>query len=195
MSKSATNNNSQPPAGSLRIYSWAHWAISSALLMAILLFVAYLQLEEILFLKGELLQLSLPAFTGIYLTLANWNFIKKWALILLPIWLAVALAIGLLGILGATLFLSEVEPGEYWWIDFLVQILPALLSGHWLYNGYSQMSRRGSWTVYLLLLFWCVLGSLLFFSDTINFFILQAIYLSGLGSILQLIHRLGWDKT
>ncbi|WBM75016.1 hypothetical protein [Saprospira grandis] len=192
MSKNATNNNPQPLAA-VRLYSWTHWAISSSLLLAILLLVAYLQLEEILFLKGELL-LSLPAFTGVYLSLANWNFIKKWALILLPIWLAVALAIGLLGILGAKIFLSEVEPGDYWWIDFLVQILPALLSGHWLYNGYSQMSTKGSWFIYLLLLFWCVLGSLLFFSDSINFFILQAVYLGGLGSILQLLHRFGKDK-
>ena len=194
MSKNATNNNSQPSVGGVRIYSWIHWAISSSLLLAILLVVAYLQLEEILFLKGELLQLSLPAFTGVYLSLANWNYMKKWAIILLPIWLAVALAIGLLGILGANLFLSEVEPGDYWWIDFLVQILPALLSGHWLYNGYSQMSTKGSWFVYLLLLFWCVLGSLLFFNDSINFFILQAVYLGGLGSILQLLHRFGKDK-
>lgn len=180
----ATNPN-LPPAPAT--FGWKQLLIRAIILFIVTGFISYLGVAEIINMNHLNSQLLEPAVTGLVIAILNWRYLYKIAIIVMPLWLPAALAISLAAIY-LTAFIPY-EEGSNIFIDWGLKILPFFIAGHWIYNGYSRLARRNSLLVYLAVVIWFTLiGVIIFESDSSHFFWLEAIDLSITGVLLSTLH-------
>ena len=105
----------------------------------------------------------------------------------MPIWFAAALAIFFAGTILVELLDVQIEESTYPWLAMIIKYLPPAIAGHWLYSGYSRMSRSKSILAYFLIVTSSVLIAIFLYADY-DIYVLQAFYLILACFSLNILH-------
>jgi hypothetical protein len=170
------------------VFGWKHLLIRATIVAVISSFLSYLQAIEVINVAGNTeAQLLVPAITGLLLVIVHFKLLRPLAIIFIPLWFAAAVAIEVGGAFLAAMVNNGFQEYMNPVLDIIVQYLPAAISGHWLYSGYSRFSRSTSILVYWLVVGLSVFIAFLFYTDfEIN--LIEAIYLSLAAYLLSYMH-------
>lgn len=169
-------------------YGWKQLLIRVLVLLAVVGTLSYLQEAEIMSTKSLDANLLIPAISGLLMSIMNWRYLVKISIILLPIWFAASIAIAFSGVLLLKIIEMPYEQGDYWWLDILVEYLPAAVAGHWLFSGYARMAKGKSFWGYIITVGASVIIVFLLFRTHTPLYILQPLYFSLLCMGLCLTH-------
>jgi hypothetical protein len=172
----------------LRPFGWKHLLLRTAIIAACSVFIGYLQLVDVLVLSSPESKLIVPTLIGFIFALLNWSYLVKIALILLPIWFATATAIAHSGLLFTEVIEMPYDQDKYWWIDWMIQFLPPLISGHWLYSGYSRMGKGISYWGWLSSVLFSFLAIFFLIKIKVSYLFLQGFYHTLICAVLCLVH-------
>lgn len=170
------------------VFGWKHLLIRASIVAFIASLLSYFQAIELINVSAGIeAQLLVPAAAGLALTIVNFKLLQRLAILLLPIWFAAAVAIEVGGVYLAVMVNNGFEQYMNPVLDIVVQYLPAAISGHWLYNGYSRFARSTSIIAYWLMVSLSIFVAFLLYTDY-NIYLLEAIYLSISAFLLSYMH-------
>ena len=171
-----------------KAFGWTHLFIRVAIILVIVSFFSYLQAVGTMSVKELDSLLIVPAISGLLMSVLNWRYLVKISVILLPVWFAASIAIAFSGVIIINLVEMPYEQGDYWWLDLVFEFLPAFLAGHWLYSGYSRMSKGISFWGWFIIVGTNLLLVFLIYRADINPTFLQPAYFTIICAGLCLMH-------
>jgi hypothetical protein len=168
-------------------YGWKNLIIVSSVIFVLTGTFSYLQFSKIMSLDPEYLIL-IPTVTAFVTAILNWRYLVKISILIWPIWFTTAMALAFAGMFIMSQLEMPYNKGTYWWIDLLIEYLPAYFSGHWLFSGYSRMAHGKSFAGYLI----CVVSILAMVFLLLNVnkieYILQPVFYTTVTVGLCLVH-------
>ena len=173
---------------SLWPFGWKHLLLRTAIIALFSAFIGYLQLVNVLVLDSPESKLIVPTLIGFVFALVNLPYLVKISLVLLPVWLATATAIAHSGLLFTEVIEMPYDQAKYWWIDWIIQFLPPVISGHWLYSGYSRMGKGISYWGWLASVIFSVMAIFLLVKLKVSYLLLQGLYHTLICAALCLVH-------
>lgn len=170
------------------VFGWRHLLIRASIVAIIASLLSYLQAIELINVSSGIeAKLLVPATAGLALAIVNFKLLQRLAILLLPLWFAAAVAIEVGGVFLVAMVNNGFEQYMNPVLDIIVQYLPAAISGHWLYSGYSRFARSTSILVYWLTVSLSIFIAFLLYTDY-NLYLLEAIYLSLSAFLLSYMH-------
>jgi hypothetical protein len=168
-------------------YGWKNLITNTAIILFLTTVFSYLQYSKIMSLDPEY-KILIPSFTAFVTAILNWRYLVKISLFIWPIWFTTAMALAFTGMFIMSQLEMPYNQKTFWWIDAMVEYLPAYFSGHWLFSGYSRMAHGKSSAGYLI----CVFSILFMVFLLLNFknidLILQPIFYAVITAGLCLVH-------
>ncbi len=188
METSENNFKSLTKTGKNLEFGWKHLLVRFFAILVISATFSYLQLFGIMSLKSLESKLLIPAISGLIIAIINWKYLTRIALFLMPIWLATSSALAFFGVILINILEMPYDQSTYWWLDLIIEYLPPIISGHWLYSGYSRMARGVSILSWFTVVLSTLLTVFLLYNADVSFVILQAFYYPILSVALSLLH-------
>lgn len=175
-------------------FGWKHLLLRTCIMALFSILIAFLQAYKVLVLQSPESKLLVPALFGLFFALLNWSYLVKISFVLLPIWFAASTALANAGVLFIGVLEMPYDPTKFWWIDLLIEFVPPLIAGHWLYSGYSRMAKGISFWAWFIIVGVTVLSIFLLFRSNLSYLLLQGFYHTILCAALCLLH-FGKEKS
>ncbi len=175
-------------------FGWKHLLLRTCIMALFSILIAVLQAYKVLVLQSPESKLLVPALFGLFFALLNWSYLVKISFVLLPIWFAASTALAHAGVLFIGVLEMPYDPTKFWWIDLLIEFVPPLIAGHWLYSGYSRMAKGISFWAWFIIVGVTVLSIFLLFRSNLSYLLLQGFYHTILCAALCLLH-FGKEKS
>ena len=169
-------------------FGWKHLLLRTIIIALFSLILGYLQAIKIIVLSSPESKLIIPALFGFVFALLNWSYLVKISVFLLPIWFAASTALAHAGVLFIGVLEMPYDQTKFWWIDLLIEFVPPLVAGHWLYSGYSRMAKGISFWSWFVIVASTILSILLLFRTELSYLLLQGVYHTFLCEALCLVH-------
>lgn len=168
-------------------FGWKHLLIRVVAVLILTGILSYLEGSGTINFKMAEAKLIVPAAVGLLMAIFNWRFLVKIAIIIMPIWFAAAMAIYFAGVALVRLADLQFEQESYAWLAIVIQYLPPAIAGHWLYSGYSRMSKSISIPAYFIAVASSVSVAFFLYADY-DIYLLQTVYLTVVCFALNLMH-------
>jgi hypothetical protein len=181
-------NQDKPGIENLIPFGWKHLLLRTIIIALFSLILGYLQAIKIIVLSSPESKLIIPALFGFVFALLNWSYLVKISVFLLPIWFAASTALAHAGVLFIGVLEMPYDQTKFWWIDLLIEFVPPLIAGHWLYSGYSRMAKGISFWSWFVIVASTILSILLLFRTELSYLLLQGVYHTFLCAALCLVH-------
>jgi hypothetical protein len=175
-------------------FGWKHLLLRTIIIALFSLVLGYLQAINLIVLSSPESKLIIPALFGFVFALLNWSYLVKVSVFLLPIWFAASTALAHAGVLFIGVLEMPYDQTKFWWIDLLIEFVPPLIAGQWLYSGYSRMAKGISFWGWFVIVTSTILSILLLFRTELSYLLLQGFYHTFLCAALCLVH-FGKEKS
>ena len=169
-------------------FGWKHFLLRTAIIALLSLILGCLQAFNLIVFSSPESKLIVPAFLGFVFALLNWSYLVRAAIFLLPIWFAASTALAHAGVLFIGVLEMPYDQTKFWWIDLLIEFVPAIIAGHWLYSGYSRMAKGVSFWSWFVIVGSTMLSIFLLFRTELSYLLLQGFYHTILCAALCLVH-------
>jgi hypothetical protein len=196
MESSNQNKNQESPdnLSGFVPFGWKHLMLRTGIIALFSILLGILQAYRILVLQSPESKLLVPAMFGLFFALLNWSYLVRISMLLLPIWFAASTALAHAGVLFIGVLEMPYDRTKFWWIDLLIEFVPPLIAGHWLYSGYSRMAKGISLWAWFIIIIVTVLSIFLLFRSNLSYLLLQGFYHTILCAALCLLH-FGKEKS
>jgi hypothetical protein len=181
-------------SGAFVAFGWRHLLLRAFIMALFSILIAVLQAYKVLVLQSPESKLLVPALFGLFFALLNWSYLVKISFVLLPIWFAASTALAHAGVLFIGVLEMPYDRTKFWWVDLLIEFVPPLIAGHWLYSGYSRMAKGISFWAWFIIVGISVLSIFLLFRSDISYLLLQGFYNTILCAALCMLH-FGKEKS
>lgn len=175
-------------------FGWKHLLLRTLIIAIFSILSGFMQAYRIIVLQSPESKLLIPAIFGLLFALLNRSYLVRVSIILLPLWFAVSTALAHAGVLFIGVLEMPYDRAKFWWLDLLIEFVPPLVAGHWLYSGYSRMSKGRSFWAWLIILGITLLSIFLLFRSNLSYLLLQGFYHTIICTALCLLH-FGKEKS
>jgi hypothetical protein len=175
-------------------FGWKHLLLRTAIIGLFSLVLGYLQAIGVILLQSPESKLIVPALFGLVFSLINWSYLVRISIVLLPLWFAASTALAHAGVLFIGVLEMPYDQTKFWWIDLLIEFIPPLIAGHWMYSGYSRMAKGVSFWGWFVIVSITLLSIFLLFRTELSYLLLQGFYHTFLCAALCLLH-FGKEKS